>query len=276
MFENLHFHDHPSLEKRYGIPEDHVIIDRDSYKEVIRLINEEVNMSLIKKEEEARYTFSEPILRLYPNKFKIISDVERAKEPGLYYFNDKMPDGFIEVVVHWISDVLNSRPIVASGYKNASIDEITFCKRYGYPLGKLNYHQDVNSAFRDYLFTRGSNFLRIHNRPGNPHLTHITLWGDYLKDISVGDMSPMSVGFAGVLMSTFDVLFKEGEQRMLDYLTTLWQRRIIYEGRMHPSQTNLVYIRPSKAYNYYILNMDDPDHVKRDFDYLKAHLLNEG
>jgi hypothetical protein len=260
------------LEKKHKIPKDHVIIDRDSYSKIIELIDEEIKQEQIKEENEARYTFPEPILRLYPNKFKLISDIERVKEPGLYYFNDNMPDGFIEVVIYWISDVLNSRPIVASGYKNASIDEITFCKRYGYPLGKLNYRQDVNPAFRDHLFTRGSNFLRIHNRPGN---SHITLWGDYLKDVFVGDLKSLSVGFAGVLMSTFDILFREGEQRMLDYLTALRQRRIIYDGGMHSSQTNLVYIKPIRANEYYILDLDCPDHIKRDFDYLKYHLLNE-
>lgn len=71
MLRELHFHDHPGLEKEHNIPKDHVIIDRGSYSTIRKLIAEEEMIKKIQDEKEKRYRFGEPILRLYPNKFKI-------------------------------------------------------------------------------------------------------------------------------------------------------------------------------------------------------------
>lgn len=269
----LHFHRHKELEREYKIPEDHVIVDSESYLLIERLIKEDKKIEQVKKEEEAKYHFDEPIPHLYPNKFKVISNLKQIDEPGLYYFNDSMPDGLMEPVSKWIADVLNSKPQISAGYKNASISEIDFHNKYGYPVGKLNYKQDVCLGKREHLLSQGVNPLRIHQKSGILH--NITLWGEYLRGIELLHCEHPTIGFVAVLMSIFDILFKEGEQRMLDYVRTLWQRRIIYEGRQHPQKLNLIYVRLGMTSYPYMIDLDKKEDIKRDFEYLKKHLIKD-
>jgi len=275
MFKNLdiNLHTHSELEKLYNIPKNYVIIDDDVYIKILNLLQEYDNLleekSLTQKVESS-CIFPKSLIHIYPNKFKIISDTDQAKDPGLYYIvNDRVPKDCIPLLEKWVSDIFEYRPFVPAGLKDASISELDFCKKYNYSLGKLNYKMDIPMGKRDYFSGLEINPLRIHDKLGDPSVIHITLWGTYLKDIRVKGAS-ISIQTAAVLMSIFDILLKQGKQRLFDYLRLLEVNRWVYKAS---SDGNEFFIQPNQVAFYFCYNFSDLSSIERDFEYLKKYLI---
>lgn len=271
MLENIHFHDHKDLEILYKIPQDHVIIDRESYNEIVKLRDNDIAIQKIKEKEEKRYQFDEPILRLYPNKFKFIKDVAEAKEPGLYYINPKVPDCAIESLIKWIAWTLEQRFAYPCGYNRCSIENAKFSTNFGYHFpNDLNYKMDIPLGERECYYNQRINPVRIDQAQGSPR---IIIWGDSVRGIRINNLPYMTVCFAGVLMSVFDMLFTEGEQRALDYCTVLKRNRYVYRADQHPVYRNIVCLTPTKTHENYVMDFDKPDDIRKDFEILKKYLL---
>lgn len=282
MLKDLHFHDHPRMEKDHRIPSDHVIIDRSAYVGVLELRNKESSEELSKVGgviEDQTYNHPEPIIRLYPNKFKIITHESQATEPGLYYINEAISEDVIEPLYKWIDDLIKEKNLLMDG-NHASIEEGDFHQKYDYPLGKFGRRHGVCGSKRDYYTSLRLNSIRIDSFLDS--LPRIMLWGSYIKGINQKDLLSITLAHdfptleqMALIMSLIDIILVEGCQAMWNCLRPLKAMRWIYNGYQAPSQPQVLVLRFTPTIADYYINLENRDNLKKDIDFLKKYLIKE-
>jgi len=212
--------------------------------------------------------YKEPLLKLYPDKFKIIINPNQITEDGIYYINSKIPLDVEKPLYTWICDVLNKERICPAGHARGSISYSDFCTKYDYGMVKLSKvlcmsNSEMNFYHKEYNI---NSIVFMNNR--------IILWGEIFKGIIAKDLK-MTITIATILMNIFDIFYKKGLDYMYEYLENLAYNGIIYNFDTYENETFITFAKCAIPFRYNFEEVGAREYVLKHLNYLKQHLLIE-
>jgi len=209
------------------------------------------------------------LLFVYPNKFKIIKNMDEVIDDcSIYYVNENIPGDLIEPLTRWISDVLEKREYPPAGFKNASISYSDFCTKYGYDFTKMNYGWVMSMDKCEYYYSREINPIRFLD--GNK----IVLWGQLVyKSYQLHNYQPSinSLTDISVIMSFCAFCLGRSISESLKYLSLLKYNRLVYGVERYCDDIVLIKLTPLNVWN---INVGDKDELKKCFFDLVSHYTN--
>jgi len=239
------------------------IIDRkDITLDDLSMLDVKILRDAASKIERTLEEYNSPLLSIYPNKFKIISNTDQIDDDGIYYINSMMPEDLIYPLSDWISEVFKNKYIIPAGFIRGSISYSDFYNKYNYDIKNFNYELNNTLVEMDLYGTYYINPIRfIDNK--------IVLWGEVIRGCNIENLQ-LTITNAAVLMNVLNMFIEKGIESMDRYLLKLTRCGIIYGFSNWHEET---YIQFSKSIDPYILNTENIENVKRDLNYLKKCLI---
>lgn len=203
---------------------------------------------------------NKPLFDIYPNKFKVISNINEINENNyLYYFNSKISDYLKLCLSNWIESILSKKSIHPAGYIRASISFSDFCNRYHYDRSKLGPHlNNPTSLINTYYETYSINSIRFNNNK-------IVLYGELIRSQN----NYMTITESALFMNVLNILLQRGITETIEYLKRC-MGSVIYNYTL---SWNMLYINTSTTSSQYMINYEKGKEIQEHLDYLKRGLV---